>query len=196
MNSNDRESFLKLPLKRLLEIGVIAVAVIVIDQTSKLMVRNALAIRETWAPIEALGDYFQIVHWKNTGVAFGLFPGVGWMMPFAGLVFLALIVLFYSPILNGSFSFAIAIGLQLGGAIGNLIDRLNPEIGYVVDFIWIWKYPVFNLADCAVVIGAGILLITLWKNDSAAAKKAQPPEPGDAPTKDFNTASTADKAHE
>lgn len=196
MNSNDRESHLKLPLKRLLGIGAIAAIVIVIDQASKFTVRNALAIRETWTPIEALGDYFQIVHWKNTGVAFGLFPGVGWIMPFAGLVFLTLIVLFYKPILNGSFSFAIAIGLQLGGAIGNLIDRLNPEIGYVVDFIWIWKYPVFNLADCAVVIGAGILLITLWKSDLATVKKAQPSESGDAFNKNFNAASAADKTHE
>ena len=156
---------MKIQVKRLLTIGTIAVVVILIDQISKIAIRNSLSIRETFTPIEAIGSFFRIVHWKNSGVAFGLFQGYGWLMTLIGLSVLTLVLIFFKPVLNGPAFIAIAVGLQFGGAIGNLIDRLNPALGYVVDFIWIGNFPVFNLADCAVVVGAGILLIGLWKMD-------------------------------
>lgn len=153
--------------KRLTQIVVIATLIIFIDQLSKYFIRTELRPIETYAPIEAIGSWFRIVHWRNSGVAFGLFPGYGWLMTGIGLIVLTLVILFYKPVLNGSPCVAIAIALQLGGAIGNMIDRLNPAVGYVVDFIWVGNFPVFNFADMAVVIGACLLGIHLCFEDDA-----------------------------
>lgn len=167
---------MKIQIKRLLTIGTLAAVVIIIDQLSKLAIRNSLSIRETYAPIEAIGSFFRIVHWKNTGVAFGLFQGYGWIMTLIGLIVLTLVVFFFKPVLTGPAFIPIAVGLQFGGAIGNLIDRFS--LGYVVDFIWVGNFPVFNIADCAVVIGSGVLLIGLWEMDAKAEKKHPMTETG------------------
>ena len=153
-----------------LKILLIAVIVIVLDQLTKLLVRTNLAIRETWMPIDWLEPYFRFIHWKNTGVAFGLFPGMGWIFTLIGLIVILLIIFLYKPVVYGSKFWPVALGLQLGGAIGNLLDRINPDVGYVVDFIWIGNFPVFNLADMAIVFGALIMLIGIWRSDVPADK--------------------------
>lgn len=154
---------MKIRAKRLTQIVGIAVIIIFLDQLSKYFIRTELNLIETWTPIEAIGSWFRIVHWRNSGVAFGLFPGYGWLMTSIGLTVLTLVVLFYKPVLNGSPLLAVAIGLQYGGAIGNMIDRINPAVGYVVDFIWVGNFPVFNFADMAIVIGACLLVLFLWQ---------------------------------
>lgn len=156
---------LNLRAKRLTLIVAIATFITFLDQLSKFFIRTELRLKETWTPIAAIGSWFRIVHWRNSGVAFGLFPGYGWLMTLIGLVVLTLVVIFYKPVLSGAPWLAVAIGLQYGGAIGNMIDRINPGVGYVVDFIWIGNFPVFNFADTAVTIGAGILLLCLWLED-------------------------------
>lgn len=159
--------------KAYLRLFSITICVIFADQLTKWLVRTNLQIRETWMPISWLEPYFRIIHWKNTGVAFGLFQGMGWILTALGLVVILFIIFFYKPVVSGPTFWQIALGLQLGGAIGNLLDRINPDVGYVVDFIWVGNFPVFNLADCAIVCGAVVMLIGIWYTEDRMEKKNQ-----------------------
>ena len=145
---------------------VIAAAVFALDQISKYWVRTHLALRETFAPIPAIGNFFRIIHWKNTGIAFGLFQGNGWLLPTAGILIVLGIIIFSARIVSGPAYFRIAMAMELGGALGNLMDRINPELGYVVDFIWVGNFPVFNIADSAIVIGAVIMVLGMWRQEN------------------------------
>ena len=167
-----------------LKLFSIAIGVIFIDQLTKWFVRTNLNIRETWMPISWLEPYFRFIHWKNTGVAFGLFQGMGWILTSLGLAVILIIIFFYKPVFNGPAFWQIALGLQLGGAIGNLLDRINPNVGYVVDFIWIGNFPVFNLADFAIVAGAIVMLIGIWYTEERTEKKE-----GNKEGKSFETSS-------
>ena len=73
-------------LRNYAEMAVIAALVFIVDQLSKLWIRNNLALRETITPIPAIGSWFRIIHWKNTGIAFGLFQGNGWILTAVGIV--------------------------------------------------------------------------------------------------------------
>ncbi len=172
-------------LKTYAEMVLIAAVVFAADQVSKLWIRNNLALRETITPISAIGSWFRIIHWKNTGIAFGLFQGNGWILTVIGIVIVIGIILFSSQVINGPLFWRVAMAMELGGALGNLADRLNPALGYVVDFIWVGNFPVFNLADAAIVIGAVILVIGMTvsersgKNDSDAGAEAKTAETED-----------------
>ena len=147
----------------------IAALVFAVDQASKYWIRTHLALRETITPIPAIGSWFRIVHWKNTGVAFGLFQGNGWILTVIGIVVVIGIIIYSTRVVNGPAYWKVALALELGGALGNLADRINPELGYVVDFIWIGDFPVFNIADSAIVIGAFVLLIGMWNEERKGA---------------------------
>ena len=160
---------MKKKTKAYFELLLITGLVILADQWSKQLVVNNLALGESFAPIPAIGNFFRIVHWRNTGVAFGLFQGSGWIFTIVGVGIVILIILFYKQVSDGPAAWRIAVGLQLGGAIGNLIDRITR--GYVVDFLWFGKFPVFNIADSAIVIGAAILIIYMWIDEKKAASQ-------------------------
>jgi len=169
-------------LKTYAEMLVIAAAVFAVDQLSKYWIRTHLSLRETITPFPAIGSFFRIVHWKNTGIAFGLFQGNGWILTTIGIIIVIGIIIYSSQAAGGPAYWRIALAMELGGALGNLADRLNPELGYVVDFIWVGNFPVFNLADAAIVIGAFILVIGMWtqekrEQDTRAAEQA-PDESG------------------
>ena len=152
-------------LKSYVGMLLIAALVFAADQITKYWVRTNLALRETITPIPAIGSWFRIIHWKNTGIAFGLFQGNGWILTTIGLLVVIGIIIYSRQVINGPAYWRVALALELGGALGNLADRLNPELGYVVDFIWIGDFPVFNLADSAIVIGAFVLIIGMWQQE-------------------------------
>ena len=164
----------KTPGRRLLiyaEMLVIAAVIFALDQCSKYWVRTHLALRETITPIPALGRIFRIIHWKNTGIAFGMFQGNGWILTTVGILIVLGIIIFSSRIVTGPLYWRVAMAMELGGALGNLADRINPELGYVVDFIWVGNFPVFNIADAAIVIGAVILVIGMWNQEKNEKKE-------------------------
>ena len=173
-------------LKTYAEMVLIAAVVFAADQLSKLWIRNNLALRETITPIPAIGSWFRIIHWKNTGIAFGLFQGNGWILTVIGIIIVIGIILFSSQVITGPLFWRVAMAMELGGALGNLADRLNPALGYVVDFIWVGNFPVFNLADAAIVIGAVILVIGMTVSERS--EKNSPDEDTEA-----KTAETEDK---
>ena len=160
------------------------IAVLGVDQATKRLVVDSLELYESVVPVPALYPYFQITHVANTGAAFGLLQGAGSLfMIIAPLVVLALI--YFYPRAT-TWASRIAIGLICGGALGNVLDRI--EYGHVVDFIH-YQIPnlisnVSNLADHAVVLGVIVIFIDSWRTESAAApvtETAAPPQDENIP---------------
>lgn len=141
------------------DLGIIVGIVVLLDQLTKYLVRTNLAVRETWIPWESL-SFVRIVHWMNTGISFGMFQGRGWIFTVVGIVVVLVIIFYYARMTDKPRVIRYSLAFMLGGAIGNLIDRIT--LGYVVDFIWIGSYPVFNVADSCIVCGAIVLIIFLW----------------------------------
>ncbi len=162
----------------------IAAFVVVADQITKAYIRNNLALFQSIAPIPALGDFLTIINTHNTGAAFGMFKQAGGIFTIVAIVVSAAIVFYYRQIPEGQIPIRIALGLQLGGAIGNLIDRLL--FGTVTDFIFFHWYdalnaPIFNVADLSITSGVIVLALLMWHehNLERAAKAAvvAPAEP-------------------
>jgi signal peptidase II len=155
-------------LKRIIRdyffLALMAGVVVFLDQWSKAYVRNNLALGVSWAPWPWLLPYARIVHWYNTGVAFGLFQGRSQL--FAVLaVLVAIAIIYYFPrVPANDWTLRIAMGLQLGGALGNLFDRIF-FVGQVTDFISVGNFPVFNLADGSITVGVLVLLLGIWVQD-------------------------------
>jgi len=131
-----------------------------IDQFSKRLVSRHLSLGEPWNPISCLRDLVSLTYITNTGAAFGLFPDHGlFLIAIAVIVVIAILV--YHRHLPDKTLVRASLGLQLGGALGNLIDRLR--YGYVIDFIDFKVWPVFNLADSAIVVGVVVLAYHLLR---------------------------------
>jgi signal peptidase II len=138
-----------------------ALLVVVADQLTKLWIRTFPQGHSVFK----LG-FFQIVHIQNTGAAFGLFPGQSFaltIVDFVSIAIILILVLRFSsrfPILEKMVT-RIGLALVLGGTAGNLIDRLNPNLEGVTDFISVSIWPSFNLADSAVTVGVILLAYSL-----------------------------------
>lgn len=136
--------------------GCIGLLVILADQLSKTWIRNNL----DWGQSLFDAGFFQIVHVHNTGAAFGIFKDHSLTLTIVGFVGIVVILLLVF-VLRSRWSFldsmlvTSAIGLVMGGTIGNLIDRLR--MGYVTDFMDFKVWPVFNVADASVTIGVIIV---------------------------------------
>ncbi len=139
----------------------LAIGVVVIDQLAKAAVTSALAPGES---IQVIGDYLRIVFGQNTGALFGLFQDNALMFGIVSLAVIGLIVA-YEARAGTSLYLTVTLGLLLGGAIGNMIDRLR--LGYVVDFvdagIGTTRFYTFNVADSAISLAILLLLIAALK---------------------------------
>ena len=141
-----------------------ALAVVAADQFSKSWIRQHIpeghSIPET--------GFFQLTHVHNTGAAFGLFHGLGFLLTVVALVGVAALLV-YVLFIHYRFPFLdtmlakSTLGLVLGGTVGNLTDRLTTDLHYVTDFISIGIWPAFNLADSAVVVGAFVYAYSLLR---------------------------------
>jgi signal peptidase II len=131
---------------------LVAATVFVLDQATKAIIRDWLAIGESW-PSE--GWLVKLTHVTNTGAAFGILQGQGLFLTITAVIAIGAIVFYYAypPLEHGLMR--VAMGLLLGGAFGNLLDRLR--FGEVTDFIDFPRYPEFNVADSSIVIGLVII---------------------------------------
>ncbi len=121
-------------------------------------------------PVEWLAPYFRFVNWENTGAAFGLFQSGGLIFAVLAVIISIFIIYYYPQIpLNETLS-RIAMAMQMGGALGNLVDRI--VFGPVTDFIAVGEFPVFNIADSSITIGVGLLILSLWINERREKKSA------------------------
>lgn len=111
-------------------------------------------------PLTRLAPYFRFVHWENTGAAFGMFQNGGLIFSILAVIVTIFIIGYFPQIPKEEKLMRVAIAMQLGGAIGNLIDRL--VFGPVTDFISVGRFPVFNVADSSITVGVGLLLLALW----------------------------------
>jgi signal peptidase II len=144
-----------------------AALVLLADQASKYLVKTRLGEGQSWDIVPWLAPIFRITHVTNTGAAFGLFPQWGDVLVVIAAVVIIAIMFYHRHISDEQWLMRIALGLQLGGAVGNLVDRLRQ--GFVVDFIdlnfWpLREWPVSNLADISIVTGVTLLaLLILWE---------------------------------
>jgi signal peptidase II len=131
---------------------LVAATVFVLDQATKAIIRDWLAVGESW-PSE--GWLVKLTHVTNTGAAFGILQGQGLFLTITAVIAIGAIVFYYAypPLEHGLMR--VAMGLLLGGAFGNLLDRLR--FGEVTDFIDFPRYPEFNVADSSIVIGLVII---------------------------------------
>lgn len=141
--------------------ATIAIAAVVLDQATKALIRGWLAEGETWP---AGFELIRISHVENTGAAFGILQGAGPLLVVSSLVGVAvvLVLLYVAP--AGDRLYTVALALVLGGAVGNLIDRLLR--GEVTDFIDPTHYPAFNLADSSIVVGVIALILLSLRPDA------------------------------
>jgi signal peptidase II len=140
-------------------LGILA-AVIAADQVTKLLVEANLPLGES---VPVILGVLALTHVHNRGIAFSLLGNVTLLVP-AAIALTLLFLLFYNKAdWTRRPRAQAALALLGGGAVGNLIDRVR--VGAVVDFIDLYVWPVFNLADVAVTTGAGLLILHLIRGD-------------------------------
>ena len=149
----------------LLQLAALALA---LDQLTKFVVRQTLEWHHSW-PVYG---FFRFTHVQNTGSAFGLFQGNNIPLLIVSLVGVAVLVYIYRTQVRPGILMRVSIALMLGGALGNLVDRIWQ--GHVTDFIDIGPWPVFNLADSSIVVGLTILawVLVMHRDQAAAAEPA------------------------
>jgi signal peptidase II len=134
----------------------IATGVLVLDQLSKAWITSNLDIGEG---VEVLGEWLRLVHWRNSGALFGLLPQSAPVFAVVSIGVAGLIVVYHRKAGRGIVT-TIALALLLGGAVGNLIDRLR--YGSVVDFVDMgigqWRFYTYNVADAAITTAIVLLL--------------------------------------
>lgn len=132
---------------------LITLILLSVDQFSKYIIRQKMSLAES---IPIIKSVFHITYVENRGIAFGLFPQGSSLFIVISLIIILGIIFFERKKVIKSLKERFCLGLILGGALGNLIDRLR--FGFVIDFLDFRIWPVFNLADSGVCIG-GILMV-------------------------------------
>ena len=160
--------------------------ILAVDQCTKWLVRENLALYEAWAPIPALARVFTITHVQNTGVAFGQLAGVGWLFMAVNLAVLIGILVYYPRIPAGQWLPRLAAILILAGDLGNVIDRVRTilivarETGSlwtalpfasVTDFLDFQIWPVFNVSDLSLVTGIVIVAFLMLQQERARSRE-------------------------
>src|SRR5437588_3610372 len=153
--------------RRLLVIAACAVAVFVADRVTKSWVAENIPLNQ---PRQVVGDYVRIVHAENTGAAFGLLPERTTLLSILSVVAVLAIVYYYRQIASTSWLVTATLGMQLGGAAGNLVDRVRQ--GYVIDFVDVGvgdlRFWAFNVADSSIVVGIALVTFALWREERRA----------------------------
>jgi signal peptidase II len=161
---------------------LVAVAILALDQWSKGWIESHVPLGTAWAPVPALEPWFKIVHLTNTGAAFGLMQGQGGLFIMIAVVVIVAVLVYVRYLPADNWGVRLALGLQLGGAAGNLWDRI--QWGHVTDFLLFslplrdreLQWPAFNAADSAIVIGVGILALLLLLSERQAPARETSPE--------------------
>ena len=136
-----------------------------LDRITKIVFSNSLALGQS---IKVVPDIFYITLVHNTGAAFGMFKGQTAVFGAVSLVVIVLITIYLFKTKSIELILALALGMILGGAIGNLIDRI--WLGYVIDFLDLRIWPVFNIADSCITVGTVILAVNiLFRKESNAS---------------------------
>lgn len=142
---------------------VIAVVMIVIDQWTKYLVIENMTIGESIPVIE---NIFYLTSHRNPGAAWGILQGQMWFFYIITLIVVGIIIYYIEHYAKTNRLLGISLGLVLGGAIGNLIDRVRFQevVDFVDVYIFSYDYPIFNVADSSLVVGVILIgIITLFE---------------------------------
>jgi len=152
---------------RYLFLLAVALPVILLDQATKLLVVRKLEYHES---ITVIGNFFDIIHARNPGAAFSFLSNSSFRLPFlisVSLVASIAVIVIYRKLMPEQKLTALSLSLILGGAVGNLIDRIR--LGEVIDFLnvhWYQHYwPAFNVADSALCVGVGLLAVDMIREE-------------------------------
>jgi signal peptidase II len=152
---------------------MVAGVVLMLDQGTKFLVLQFLGFREEHVVIEG---FFRFVHWGNTGAAWSLFEGNNGILALISAVALVALFWFRDHFDPGTLLGRTGLGLLFGGIVGNLVDRVHPGRGHVIDFLYFYTerrgggeigFPAFNIADSAICVGVGILFYLSWTLDAS-----------------------------
>ncbi len=163
-------------LQRAWLVLLVAGIIITLDQLTKEWVRDNIPKFSSMIPIPALGEYFVFEHVDNYGAAFGILRNQGSLFIVIAVV-VAIAILVYARYLPIDQTFVrFLLGLQLGGAVGNLLDRINQ--GFVTDFVkmgipGVYYWPNYNIADSSIVIGVIALGIYIIMDDIRKQRQEQ-----------------------
>ena len=150
-------------------------ALIALDQWTKWLVRENIEFGAQWLPgwLMWLSPYARIVHWYNSGAAFGMFQNGNLVFTTLAFIVIGAIIYYYPQVDAEDWTLKVAMSLQLAGAAGNLVDRLL--MGKVTDFISVGSFPVFNVADASITIGVVVLLLGVWVKEQQERRAAAQP---------------------
>ncbi len=137
----------------------ISLLVIVLDQWSKGLIRRNLALGEEIYPIPFLAPFFRFTYLQNTGAAFGMFQNANILLLILAVIIAAAVIWYYHRAVDEPLLYRVSLGLILGGALGNMIDRV--QLGFVTDFVAVGRFPVFNVADSSVTVGVALIFLGL-----------------------------------
>ena len=148
--------------RRIVLVIAVAVFVFVLDRVTKLIVESSLPVGGS---VDVVGQWIRISHVTNTGAAFGLLPERTTLLSILSVAAVLAIVFYYRRLAADSRLIAATLGMQLGGAFGNLVDRIGQ--GYVVDFVDVGipggvRFWSFNVADSSIVVGIIAVTVLLW----------------------------------
>ena len=152
-------------------VGLVAVLVFAADQLSKFAVVQSIGLGGAWTPIPDRPGLLTIIPGINTGTACGYLPQFGSLFTFAPFLILGIVIIFYRQQRQPGWLLSTGTGLIIGGAFGNLADRLR--LGYVVDFVQVSRWPVFNVADAAVSTAVVLMLFWSLREDSMKQVSAE-----------------------
>jgi signal peptidase II len=152
----------------------VAWAVWVLDLATKIWAVNNLSYKSN---IKVIGEFFQLTFVRNSGAAFSFAAGATILLSLFGLIVMSAI-LYYSPQIT-SRGWAVVLGLVLGGILGNMVDRIFREPGvlrgHVIDWMQLPNWPVFNIADTAIVTAAVISMVLTARNIPPITKVGSQP---------------------
>jgi len=162
---------LKNKLSSYLFLFSIAGVIVALDQWTKWLVRTNIPFAEAWLPkgLDWLMPYARIVHWQNSGAAFGLFQNGSLIFGTLAVVVIFVILYYYPQVEAHDWGMRVAMAMQFAGAAGNLIDRILFH-GKVTDFISVSTFAVFNVADASITLGVGVLMLDVWLKDRREKK--------------------------
>jgi signal peptidase II len=152
---------------------LIASIIVLLDQFTKWAVRNYIDLEKTWLPssLEWLAPYARIVNWYNRGAAFGTLQGMRYVFIILTFIVIGAIIYYYPSLPVKDRWMRLAMAVLLGGAIGNLIDRIL--FGQVTDFISVGTFPVLNIADMCISVGGVMLVLGMLLKEIDEKKAAR-----------------------
>ena len=135
------------------------VLVVALDQLTKFLVRENMSLGQS-VPSDG---FFRLTYYENTGTIFGLFPSATVILTIVSFLAIGFLIYFFRTQRSPGLVIRIAIGILLGGAVGNLIDRLTRGdtigTGGVTDFVDVGRWPIFNIADASITVGIFLLIV-------------------------------------